>query len=309
MQPLVVGSIGFDMVFQIHGKIRDKISVQAGKIDKLDMLFTAKSLSRRYGGTAGNIAYGLAKLSHCPLMFGVVGEDYTYDYRDHLISLGVDDRSIVVPDKYTAAYYAISDDDKELIAVWQPNIHADQSRYHLAETIDDWKDIAVAIFSPGTAESIVAHMKETQTNAPNAARIFDPGPIINFFPSDLLANATSMANIVIGNEVEIPILLEKLKKTIPKLLNEGVQYIIETMGEKGVKIYSPNGEKFIPAVKATKFVEATGAGDAFRAGLISGMLAGQNVFEAAELGARMGSLNVATYGGQSYDINNLDIIS
>jgi adenosine kinase len=81
---LVVGSVAFDVIFGIHGDIRKEIIVKEGAVDKVNMMFTAKGKQRYFGGTAGNIAYGLGLLEEKPMVFSVVGKDFQQEYGLHL---------------------------------------------------------------------------------------------------------------------------------------------------------------------------------------------------------------------------------
>ena len=61
---LVAGSIVYDEIFNINGKIKDGIILKDGQISSLNLMFTAKEKERRFGGTAGNIGYGQIGRAH-----------------------------------------------------------------------------------------------------------------------------------------------------------------------------------------------------------------------------------------------------
>ena len=65
-------------------------------------------------------------------------------------------------------------------------------------------------------------------------------------------------------------------------------------------LYGPDGEKKIPVCKARKVVDPTGAGDAYRGGLISGLMNGRGMEESALLGSVCASFAVECYGTQVY---------
>jgi sugar/nucleoside kinase (ribokinase family) len=64
-----------------------------------------------------------------------------------------------------------------------------------------------------------------------------------------------------------------------------------TRGSRGADAYGADGSCHVPARPARQ-VDATGAGDAFAAGLIAGLLAQQGIEEAMELGAALGAAAV-----------------
>ena len=298
---LVVGSIGYDLVFEIHGAIKDKIVLESGLIKNLDLLFTAKDLRKMYGGIAGNIAYGLGSLHTDCAVFSVVGADYKLDYGKYLSGLGVKDYTVTLEDRYTAAYYAVSDSNKDLIGVWQPNAHEEFHKYSLKDTISDFSNVGYAIFSPGTSASMAKHIVELKQLNDKTKIIFDPGPVINFFNLKDLESSLDLADIVIGNEIEIPILLNELGLSVSDVIDRN-KIIIETLGPKGSKIYTNNGVIMVDPINV-EVMEATGAGDAYRAGFIKGLIDGKSIAECCNLGSIMGAKNVETQGGQTYRLD------
>ncbi len=307
---LVVGSIGFDIIFGIHGDIRDEIPWKDGKVGAVNLMFTAKNKEVYYGGTGGNISYGLGLLKKTPLLFSVAGTDFQDDYSQHLNELGVRLR-VFIPDEessYTAVFYGISDEKYQQIGIWQPNSYGDYiEEIKLTQTLnqDEFDSVKVAIFSPGTGISTRNQMLELskKTNGESTI-IFDPSQVLSiFYDNQLIKECLSLADIVISNETEIAQFNTLFDLTVNDILAHGVEYVIETLGEKGCKIYSDEGEILVEALKPRKIVETTGAGDAFRAGLISGLLDDLDIEEAAKLGNKLGATSVQEYGGQGYKIN------
>ncbi|PSU14749.1 ribokinase [Photobacterium gaetbulicola] len=74
---------------------------------------------------------------------------------------------------------------------------------------------------------------------------------------------------------------------------ESLEYFIVTDGEKGATAYSQAGQEYVPAVE-TEVVDTTGAGDAYAAGVIHGLLAKQSIAEAMAVGAKWAAIAVAT---------------
>ena len=318
---LVVGSVAFDMIFGIHGKIQDEILVEKdGKLGRQNLMFTAKTRSpeqisrgeictggHSWGGTGGNIAYGLGLLKKKPLLFSLAGKDFEGSgFGPHLKKSGVDSRVVVDEKSWTAIFYGMSDELGQQIGVYQPNAYENVHTLPLSKTISpkEFKDIGVAIFSAGTGMSILRHMREAREKCgKNTTLIFDPGQVISvFYDKALLEKTLALADIFMGNEVEIQQLQTILGYNIPTLLKKGVRAVIETLGEKGSVIYEQGKTTKIKAIKAKKVVEATGAGDAYRAGMIAKLLEGKSLKEACESGSKVGALSVAYRGGQTYKV-------
>ena len=90
--------------------------------------------------------------------------------------------------------------------------------------------------------------------------------------------------------------LHKDKKGLLKLTGG----IITTLGEKGALISIPQGEVSVPPAKIDSLVDPTGAGDAFRAGLLKGIVMGSDLKTAAKIGAVCGAYAVEKYGTQEH---------
>ncbi len=313
---LVVGSVAFDVIFDIRGKIQDEILVEEnGKLGKQNLMFTAKDKKHFFGGTGGNISYGLGILDVKPLLFSVAGKDFKGEFENHLKNNGVDLRVDVKKDGHTASFYGMSDDLRQQIGVYQPNAYGEVDETPLSKTLSkkDFESVGVAIFSAGTGKSIYNHMKELRNKlGKKCIFIFDPGQVISvFYDKKLLEDTLKLTDIFIGNEIEFKQLESILGYGVDKLLKSGLRAVIQTLGEKGSIIYEMENNEckktHISVVKAKKVVETTGAGDAYRAGLIYGLLNGMDLESACKIGAKLGAKNVETIGGQAYKINKKDI--
>lgn len=303
---LVVGSVSFDVIFAIHGNIKDELPFKDGKLSSINLMFTAKNKEVYHGGTAGNIAYGLGLQGQKPLMYSVVGDDFNGDYSKRLEDVGVDIRTVNAGKKgFTSNFYGISDEHYQQIGIWQPNSYGEMiEQSKLSETLEesDFKKVKYAIFSPGTGISTRNHMLEVNKKTAGEAKlIFDPSQVLSIFYDDvLLKECLSLADIVIGNDVEIAQFETIFKYSIKDIIGQGVEYVIETLGEKGVNVHNENGKKFIKSVKPERVVETTGAGDAFRAGLMHGLMQDEPIEKCCEYGTMLGSKSVEEFGGQGY---------
>jgi len=310
---LVVGSISFDVLFDVHGDIKKEIPLRDGAISNINLMFTANSKKEYYGGTAGNIAYGLGLLKEKPIVFSLVGRDFTPDYQEHLEKLGIIVKVIEKENEFSATYYAISDEAKQQIGIWQPNAYGkwiDKSQMLETLTKTELKAIKIAIFSPGTGISTRNMIKEFRKYNKRATVIFDPSQVLSiFYDKPLLLECISNSNIFIGNETEIAQLNTLFGLNVHDLLELGLEAVIETKGENGVVLYTKNNTIEVPAFKAIRFTEATGAGDAFRSGLISGLSHGKSLEESARLGTYMGAKSVEELGGQLYTIDSAEKIT
>ncbi len=311
---LVVGSVAFDMIFGIHGKIQDEILVEKnGKLGRQNLMFTAKTREHFWGGTGGNIAYGLGLLKARPFLFSLAGKDFDGSgFGPHLIKAGVDSRLVINEKSWTAIFYGMSDELGQQIGVYQPNAYEDIDKLPLSQTLSkkDFSQIGVAIFSAGTGKSIYRHMKELREKlGGKVIIIFDPGQVVSvFYDKKLLEKTLKLADIFIGNEIEFKQLESILGYSCAKLLHKVLRAVIQTKGEKGSFIYERNRTTYVKAIKAKKIIETTGAGDAYRAGLMYGLLKGLDLSASCRIGAKLGAKNVETIGGQAYKISLENVV-
>jgi adenosine kinase len=91
-----------------------------------------------------------------------------------------------------------------------------------------------------------------------------------------------------------------------------VRAIIKTKGEEGSElIYKDRKEKSynisIPISKPVEIKDTTGAGDGYRAGILSGLILNMTLLDACRLGSIIGSFVVETDGAQTQKFQIKDI--
>lgn len=289
---------------EIHPTIRDEIPLVDGKITSLNMsFFSPDSPIILRGGTAGNIAFSISYLKKGAILYSVVGSDFQRSY-GHLL----EEQNVILAvqtekDDITARSYQIMDPNKEQIIIWQPNAIRllESSSIHTKIDLLNQHDIKVAIFSPGSAESTMKHMREVKELLPDCIMIFDPGQMVMTYTVQQFTECLRLADIVIMNDAEAlksrerGLNQETFLDHYPQLL------FIETLGSKGAHYFLPDGtEWLVSSVPNIKLVEPTGAGDAFRGGIISAFLENNDWIEAGKTGAALASLCIESSGAQGY---------
>ena len=76
--------------------------------------------------------------------------------------------------------------------------------------------------------------------------------------------------------------------------------MIITRGGDGSTLISKAGEEHIESVKPVAVLDPTGCGDAYRAGLMYGLLNDLDLVTACRIGSVMGALKVAVQGPQNH---------
>ncbi len=260
-----------------------------------------------FGGTGANIAYGLGKLKASPLLFSLAGHNFKKDFYPHLKKNGIDVRIHIDVSGLTARFCVASDNKGKEITSWQPNVYKKINKISLTKKIkvNELKEISIAIFSPGTSESILKHIYEFRQVAPKATIIFDPGQEIYNFSKKILEKCINFCDIFIVNEIEYTQTKKILGKDPRKFIKKKI--IIETRGEKGSVVFDGHAKGWIskkiikvPAIRPENILDTTGAGDAYRAGLIFGLWQGVSLVKACTLGALTASKNIECLGCQKY---------
>ena len=142
-------------------------------------------------------------------------------------------------------------------------------------------------------------------NYPKACRergikcIFDPGQALPVLEAESLAAAVNDSSMLIVNDYEFEMIMNKTGLSKESLLDQAGTTII-TLGEHGSKLYTEDEETEIAPVKAATVADPTGCGDAYRGGFISGLLSGKNLVESAQMGSVCASFAVECYGTQVY---------
>jgi adenosine kinase len=303
---LITGSLVFDTLFDLSNPIRDQIVVKDGVADKQNLMFGAQEKRVYFGGTAGNIAYGTSLLKGKALIVSVVGQDFS-SYAKHMKKPGLEPRLLLDKDGYTATFYGMSDPNREQIGIFQGNAyHKHINTLSLDKVLkkSDWKNIGVGIFAAGTSKSIPKELKEFKKLAPkNALTIFDPGQMLMIdFTKETIAESLKHSDILILNDTELQHLENHFGFTREIIFLAGVRYILETKGAEGSVLHEQDKKTEVKAVKVKKVVDPTGAGDAYRAGFVHGLLSGKSFEDAMKIGSKLGALCVQTSGGQAYKI-------
>jgi adenosine kinase len=298
MRIFVSGSLAYDRIMDFPGRFVDHILPE--KIHILNVCFMVNGLLERFGGTAGNIAYNLALLGERPLILATAGKDFA-PYLDWLRQLGLPLEGVKdIPQEFTAGAYITTDLADNQITGFNPGAMKYASEYefdglHAAS--------ALAIVAPGNLEDMLTYTRFYK--ARRVRYIFDPGQSIPAWGKDDLEEMAAGAMALIANDYELEMFRQKTGLSEAEILRR-TPMVIVTRGEQGAQLLSPDGKVAIPAARAQKVLDPTGAGDAFRAGLLKGLTLDLSWEEAARLGAVLASFSVEQPGTQEHRVDSQD---
>ncbi len=295
MNIIVSGSLAYDRIMDFPGYFSAHILPE--KIHVLNVSFTVNSLIEKFGGTAGNIAYALSLLGEEPIILATIGRDY-HSYFEWLMKNNIAcDNITIVEEELTASAYITTDQADNQITEFNPGAMKHPSSFNFNKI--NPKE-SVAIIAPGNLEDMMNY--SVTYKAKGIDYIFDPGQSLPMWDSQDLIQCIEGSKIMVSNDYELELIISKTGLDKNKLLQR-TNSIITTLGELGSRVCTPDYEINIPAIKPKEVVDPTGAGDAYRAGLIKGLIQGRNIKQSAEMGSVCASFAIECYGTQEYYFN------
>ncbi len=293
MRTLVCGSLAFDTIMVFPDRFARHILPD--QTHMLSVAFQISDLRREWGGCAGNIAYNLQALGGAPVVMATLGQDGGA-YRERLATLGVaTDGLTVVDSAYTAQAFIITDLDDNQITAFHPGA---MNASHV-NRVGDVRDVALGIVAPDGKDGMQQHA--AQFAAAKVPFLLDPGQGLPLFTGSELATMIEQASWLAVNDYEARLLGERTGWSIAEMA-ERVDALVITLGGEGSVIHAGGSTWTIPAVPATELKDPTGCGDAYRAGLLYGIAQGWDWERAGRLAAVLGSLKIASRGGQNHTV-------
>lgn len=297
MKILVSGSLAYDRIMDFPGKFSDHILPD--KIHVLNVCFMINGLTENFGGTAGNIAYALSLLGESPTIIATAGRDFE-PYRNWLAKNKISTEHIkIIDEELTAGAYITTDQSDNQITAFNPGAMKFSSNFDFDSVV---REKALAIVAPGNLRDMVNFSNIYKKKGINY--IFDPGQSLPAWTKELLTEMIHGSKIFICNDYELQLTQEKTSMTIDDIL-EKTETLIVTKGEFGSVIMCKENNKIksfeIPVAKVDQVNDPTGAGDAYRAGLIKGLTVSKNdLVHAAKIGAVCAAYCVEVYGPQNF---------
>ena len=294
MPALICGSMAYDTIMVFSGHFKNEILPD--KVHILNVAFLVPKLRREFGGTAGNIAYNLAMLGGKALPMATVGHDFT-QYETWLDQNHID-RSFLkaVPEAYTAQAYITTDMDDNQITAFHPGA---MNYAHTQDIVTDSAlgKVKIGTVSPDGRDGMILHAKQfAEAGIPF---LFDPGQGLPMFSGDDLKDFVEKASYVAVNDYESEIMMQRMGLTL-KQIADRVDALIETRGGKGSHILAKGQTFDIPCARANSLADPTGCGDAYRGGLLYGLLNGLDWETTGRVASLLGAIKIERPGPQNH---------
>jgi adenosine kinase len=288
---LICGSIAWDTIMVFKDRFTNHILPD--RIHRLNVSFLVPELRREFGGCAGNIAYNLRLLGDAGYAMATVGHDFG-PYRDWMNKNGLPTDYIrVIETENTAQGYVTTDLDDNQIWAFHPGA---MQQSH-TNKVSDAKNVSIGIVAPDGRDGMVQHAE--QFARAGIPFIFDPGQGLPMFGAEDLDRFVEQATWMAVNDYEWGLIQQKTGWTV-KDVTRRVKALIVTQGAKGSVIHTPDEDIEIPCAKVSALVDPTGCGDAYRAGLLHGLLHDLDWRTTGRIASLMGAIKIEALGTQNH---------
>lgn len=295
---LICGSLAFDTIMVFQDRFKEHILPD--RIHMLNVSFLVPQMRREFGGCAGNIAYNLRLLGDLGYPMATAGRDFA-PYAEWLDRCGVPrDYVRIVESEHTAQAFITTDLDDNQITAFHPGA---MQQSHLNE-VGSAKGVTLGIVAPDGREGMIAHA--AQFAAAGIPFLFDPGQGLPMFGAQELDRFVEQATWVAVNDYEWQMMVQKTGWSVADVASR-VKALIVTRGAKGSVIHAGGREIAIPCAEARQVVDPTGCGDAYRAGLLHGLLNGLDWETTGRIASVMGAVKIESRGTQNHQLSRAEL--
>ena len=294
MKAVVCGSFAYDNILNFEGNFSDHLI--ESELNNINVSFLCPNM-REFGGCAGNIIFNLVSIGADAFALGTMGSD-AGPYLDWMKNNEISTKYIkVINDSYTAQAYITTDSKANQITTFHPGAmqYANQIKIPLDESV------TLGLISPDGRDGMIEHTK--QLIEMNVPYVFDPGQGMPMFNKEELEFFTTNASWVVMNDYEFKMYSEITSFTIQNIVQNGKVLVI-TNGEKGSNIFTDKENLSIQTPKVESPKDPTGCGDAYRAGIIYGIMKSMSLEAIGELSSELGALKVKSFGTQNHKISD-----
>jgi adenosine kinase len=291
MSALICGSFAFDTIMVFPDRFKNHILPE--QVHILNVSFMVPEMRREFGGCAGNIAYGVKLLGGNAKPMGTVGRDFGA-YRDWMDTCGIVREYVKqIAEAYTAQAYITTDLDDNQITAFHPGA----MNYAHRNKVPGNAGITIGIVSPDGRDGMIQHAQ--QFADAGIPFIFDPGQGMPMFDGADLLRFVGQASWLTLNDYESRLMQDRTGRSLQQLA-ERVQAVIVTHGGNGSLVYTSGRRIEIPAAKARTTRDPTGCGDAYRAGLLYGLMRDMDWETTGRIAALMGAIKIEHNGTQNH---------
>jgi adenosine kinase len=295
---LICGSVAYDTILQFQDRFKSHILPD--KIHILNVSFLVPEMRREFGGCAANIAYSLKLLGDRGVPMATAGHDFA-PYAERMATQGIPvDHIKVVEGAFTAQAFITTDLDDNQITAFHPGA---MQHAHLNRVSDAGSGVTLGIVAPDGRQAMIEHA--AQFAAAKIPFIFDPGQGLPMFGAEELKTFIAQARWVAVNDYEWGLLQQRTGFTVSDITAQA-EALVVTRGAEGSVIYAGGKTLNVPCVTPAAVVDPTGCGDAYRAGLIHGLLRGLDWETTGRVASLMGAIKIESRGPQNHSFTQAE---
>jgi sugar/nucleoside kinase (ribokinase family) len=250
-----------------------------------------------YGGCGLNAAVALAKLGARAGAAVVLGDDPAgRRYLAYLREQGVDTTNVILlPGAQTSRSYLFRSPAGEYQNFFFPGAADDWDGTLTLQNVAQARYALVTVGAYRYNRQFVERVREVETPL-----VWQLKPDIFAFPVEAMRDFAAAGAFILMNHIEAQFISKALGLRVPEaLLNNTTQVLVITRGAAGCEVYMHGGKVAVPAVPPTRLVDTTGAGDAFTAGFLAGLIRGCDMQICARIGSVVASFVLEAIGCQT----------
>jgi len=291
MSALICGSVAYDTIMLFNDRFTNHILPD--KVHVLSVSFLVPQMHKEFGGCAGNIAYNLKLLGGDGLPMATVGKDFGR-YARWMDDHGIARRHIsIIESEFTAQAFITTDLDDNQITAFHPGA---MGFSHLNE-VTDADGVSIGICAPDGRDGMIQHAR--QFHEGDIPFIFDPSQGLPMFDGADLRAFIDQASWLTVNDYEWELITDRTGYSI-KDVTKRVKALIITKGAEGSMIYTADAELQVPPARPAETVDPTGCGDAYRAGLLYGLMNELDWETTGRIASLMGAIKIEQHGTQNH---------
>jgi adenosine kinase len=299
MNIYISGSLAYDRIMDFPGRFSDHILPD--KLHILNVCFTVNGMVEKFGGTAGNVAYSLSLLGERPIVVAAIGRDYG-TYFAWFERNGIPVEGIrIIDEEFTAGAYITTDRADNQITGFNPGAMKHRAGY----SIEKAEGGSICLIAPGNLADMVGYAAMCREKG--IPYICDPGQSLTQWDGKTLREWIAGSMMLITNDYELELVMKMTGEDKEGLLSL-TGTLITTLGEKGSLLSTADSDLPISAAEVKDVVDPTGAGDAYRSGLLKGLADGKDVATAAKMGTVVAAYAVEKYGTQEHVFSYADFL-
>ncbi|RLI90963.1 MAG: sugar kinase [Candidatus Altiarchaeales archaeon] len=287
MDVIGFGALNLDRLYRVERLAREGEHVEILKFEEFP------------GGSAANTIAGLARLGLDTGFIGAIGNDsegkiLLDDFRNY----GVNTDGISILEGRTGIVIGFVDSRGERTLYPYPGVN---NRLEFKnELVEYSKNARYLHLSSFVNDRQLEVQKRLVALLPERVKIsFSPGILYSRRGLSALLPIIERSSVVFLNASEIRAITGRdYKKGSHLLIEKGAKMIAITLGDRGCYLRDTEGEYRVRA-ESVEVVDTTGAGDAFSAGFLYGLISGRDIVESGRLGNRVAALCIQRFGARA----------